>query len=503
MNQTLNTYRTIESLVGRLTDATTVVEPLSPQFVTTAITADSRKVVPGAVFVAVRGTAVDGHQFIPNAIRSGAALIVCNEFNHPATEGVAVVTVDDTSHALGLLASHWHGNPSKALTLVGVTGTNGKTTIATLLYELARRRNIKAGLLSTVANRINDLTVPATHTTPDPVSLNALLLQMVMEGCEFVAMEVSSHAADQQRIAGLDFDGAVFTNLTRDHLDYHKTFLNYLRAKNKFFLSLKPNAFALTNIDDRNGLTVVQGTKARVFSYSLFSHADFRAKVISDHFGSMEISLNGKEAHLMFSGQFNAYNLTAVYGTACLLGWGPDDSLLVDMSSLKPVRGRFETVLSPNGITAIIDYAHTPDALQNVLSTINSIRQPHQQIITVVGCGGDRDRGKRPMMALAAVNGSDHVILTSDNPRSENPDDIIDDMKAGLTPQQLSAVDTVADRRQAIRHAASMALPDDIILIAGKGHETYQIVGDITTHFDDREEIVAAFNTPHHSSETN
>ena len=486
---------TIDNIISELSPSRAVLAPDSNERSLTGLTADSRQVIPGSIFVAVKGTAVDGHSFIPRALEAGAAAVVCEQLPDSPDESVSWIVVPDSALALGLLASAWFGYPSRRLTLVGVTGTNGKTTVATLLYELARIRGIKAGLLSTVVNKIGTEEVKSTHTTPDPVSLNRLLARMADEGCEFVAMEVSSHAAHQKRIAGLDFDGGIFTNLTRDHLDYHGTFLNYLRAKQSFFDGLKPQAFALTNLDDRNGETVIQNTKARRATYSIRQNADFRGRVIENRLDGMLISFNGKEVDMMFAGRFNASNLLAVYGAACLLGWG-DESLLVDMSLLRPVAGRFEPVVSPSGTVAIVDYAHTPDALANVLDTINEIKRPSQKVITVCGCGGDRDRGKRPIMAAEAAARSRRLILTSDNPRSENPDDIIAEMKGGLSPQEAHRTLCVADRREAIRLAAQLAEPEDIILIAGKGHETYQIIGDRTIHFDDREEIRAAFNEP-------
>ena len=458
----------------------------------TGITADSRAVAPGMVFVAVRGTTVDGHDFIPQAVKAGAALIVCETLPSEVSENVDWAVVDDSARALGILASAWHGHPSRRLTLVGVTGTNGKTTVATLLYELARIRGLKAGLLSTVINKIGDEEVKATHTTPDPISLNALLARMVESGCTFAAMEVSSHAADQKRIAGLDFDGGIFTNLTRDHLDYHGTFENYLRAKQSFFDGLKKEAFALTNIDDRNGEIVIQNTRAKRATYSIRGNADYRGRVVENRLDGMLIAFNGREVDMMFAGRFNASNLTAVYGASALLGWN-DDELLVDMSRLVPVAGRFEPVAGPDGIVAIVDYAHTPDALANVLDTINEIKRPGQRVITVCGCGGDRDRGKRPIMASEAAARSWKVILTSDNPRSENPDEIIAEMRGGLSTEASRRALSLPDRREAIRLATQLANPNDIILIAGKGHETYQIIGTTTIHFDDREEVRKAF----------
>lgn len=457
-----------------------------------AITSDSRAVTPGGVFIAVRGTAADGHAFIPQAVKAGAALIVCEELPENPDEGISWLAVDDTAKALGVIASAWHGHPSRRLTLVGVTGTNGKTTIATLLYELARIRGHRAGLLSTVVNKIDEEEVKSTHTTPDPISLNRLLARMVEAGCTFAAMEVSSHAADQKRIAGLDFNGGIFTNLTRDHLDYHVTFANYLKAKQSFFDGLKREAFALTNIDDRNGEIVIQNTAARRKTYSIMREADFRCRVIENRLDGMLLAFNGQEVEMMFAGRFNASNLTAVYGAACLLGWN-DERLLADMSALTPVSGRFEPVAGPGGIIAIVDYAHTPDALANVLDTINEIRLPSQKVITVCGCGGDRDRGKRPVMAKEAASRSWKVILTSDNPRSENPDEIIAEMRGGLSTESARRTLSLTDRREAIRLATQLASQGDIILIAGKGHETYQIIGDRTLHFDDREEARKAF----------
>jgi len=459
----------------------------------TSLTADSRAVAPGSIFVAVRGTKVDGHSFIPQAVDAGAGAIVCEDIPADASAATAWVKVANTSVALGLLASAWHGYPSRRLTLVGVTGTNGKTTIATLLYELARMRGIKAGLLSTVVNKVDDHDVEATHTTPDPLELNALLAKMVEAGCTFASMEVSSHAAAQHRIAGLDFDGGVFTNLTRDHLDYHKTFANYLAAKKSFFDSLKPEAFALTNLDDRNGEVMQQNTRARKATYSLRGAADFRGRVVEDRFDGMLLSINGHEVETLFSGRFNASNLLAVYGAATLLGWNASGKLLIDMSRLVPVAGRFQTVRSTDGVTAIVDYAHTPDALVNVLDTINEIRRPEQHVITVCGCGGDRDHGKRPMMAREAAARSWRVILTADNPRSEDASAIIDEMRTGLDAEGNSRTFANTDRREAIRMAAAMAAPGDVILIAGKGHEDYQILPTGKIHFNDREEIVKAF----------
>ena len=461
---------------------------LPPDTVISAVTADSRAVGAGSLFVAVRGVAVDGHKFIPKAIEAGASVIVAEELPDGLPQRVLGVCVTDSRDALGRLASRFFGDPSEALTLVGVTGTNGKTTTATLLYEMARMRGLKAGLISTVANIVVDEAVPAEHTTPDPVMLNSLLRRMVDAGCTFAAMEVSSHAADQHRISGLTFAGGIFTNITRDHLDYHKTFDNYLRAKKSFFDMLPPEAFALTNIDDRNGEVMLQNTPAqRRATYSVRSLADYTVRVVEDRLDGMLLEFNGHPVETMFVGRFNASNLAAFYGAASLLSV-PQDELDVLMSRLTPVAGRFQPFRSANGITAIVDYAHTPDALVNVLETLREVGQD-ARIITVCGAGGDRDKGKRPQMAHAAAGLSDLLILTSDNPRSECPEDILADMQAGLTPDEKERTETVVDRREAIRRAVAAANPGDVILIAGKGHETTQTIGAEVFHFDDREEV--------------
>ena len=461
---------------------------LPPDTVISAVTADSRAVGAGSLFVAVRGVAVDGHKFIPKAIEAGASVIVAEELPDGLPQRVLGVCVTDSRDALGRLASRFFGDPSEALTLVGVTGTNGKTTTATLLYEMARMRGLKAGLISTVANIVVDEAVPAEHTTPDPVMLNSLLRRMVDAGCTFAAMEVSSHAADQHRISGLTFAGGIFTNITRDHLDYHKTFDNYLRAKKSFFDMLPPEAFALTNIDDRNGEVMLQNTPAqRRATYSVRSLADYTVRVVEDRLDGMLLEFNGHPVETMFVGRFNASNLAAVYGAASLLSV-PQDELDVLMSRLTPVAGRFQPFRSANGITAIVDYAHTPDALVNVLETLREVGQD-ARIITVCGAGGYRDKGKRPQMAHAAAGLSDLLILTSDNPRSECPEDILADMQAGLTPDEKERTETVVDRREAIRRAVAAANPGDVILIAGKGHETTQTIGAEVFHFDDREEV--------------
>ena len=459
----------------------------------TGIGQDSRKVVPGTLFIAVRGTAADGHRFMDAAAESGAVCIVCEELPAVLRDGVTYVVTDDTREALGHIASAWYGYPSSALTLVGVTGTNGKTTVATLLYEMFRLQGEKVGLLSTVCNYIDDNPVAATHTTPDAITLNALLADMVKAGCSYAFMEVSSHSADQKRIAGLDFDGGIFTNLTRDHMDYHKTTEAYLKAKKSFFDSLGRDAFALVNSDDKNGSVMVQNCKGEVHTYSLSSVADFKGKIIESRLDGTLISVNGREVETLFVGRFNAYNLLAVYGAAVLLGMAPDTAL-VRLSMLVPVSGRFQTLRSSGGLTAVIDYAHTPDAVTNVLNSIKEVIGGKGRVITVVGAGGNRDTGKRPIMAAEAARLSDMVILTSDNPRFEDPDDIIAQMRAGLSPQMSKKVLSVTDRREAIRTALRLAQPGDVVLVAGKGHEDYQEIKGVKHHFNDREVVEEAFN---------
>ena len=495
MNTTDNKNEYNVSLESLL-DAIAIVKrkrALADETEITGLTADSRKVVPGGAFVAVRGVAVDGHKFIDKAIASGAVLIVGEELPDELPEGVEGVTVADSREALGLLASRYYGDPSEELTLVGVTGTNGKTTIATLLYEMARLRGLKAGLLSTVANIIIDEAEAAEHTTPDAIELNRLLRRMADAGCTFASMEVSSHAADQHRIAGLNFDGAIFTNLTRDHLDYHKTFDAYLKAKKSFFDMLPPEAFALVNADDSHGAVMLQNTPAgRKATYSTRDVADYRVRPVEERIDGMLLDFNGTQVETLFAGRFNASNLAAVYGAADLLGV-PADELPVLMSRLRPVAGRFQPFRSAKGVTAIVDYAHTPDALANVLDAIAEVAPDGNKVVTVCGAGGNRDHGKRPQMAKAAAERSDILILTSDNPRDEKPEDIIADMLAGLDKDAADRTQTVVDRREAIRKAVAMAEAGDIILIAGKGHETTQIIGSETFHFDDREEIKLAF----------
>ena len=460
----------------------------------TSLESDSRKVEKDALIVAVKGVTNDGHKYIPVVASAHVAAIVCEEMPAAYEKGITYIRVADSAEALGRLASAWHGHPSRKLKLVGVTGTNGKTTTATLLYEMAKFEGFKAGLLSTVCNYVVDRAVPTTHTTPDPLTLNSLLAQMVEEGCEYAFMEVSSHSTAQKRVAGLNFAGGIFTNLTRDHLDYHGTVENYMKAKKAFFDMLPADAFALTNADDKCGMYMVQNTKAKVYTYSLRSDADFKGKVLETRLDGTLMLLNGREVEVQFTGRFNAYNLTDVYGASILSGFDPEE-VIVNMSRLVPVAGRFQPFLSPDGVAAIVDYAHTPDALVNVLDTIREIVGPEGEIITVVGAGGNRDHGKRPMMAQEAACRSDLLILTSDNPRDENPEDIINDMKAGLNNDELKRTECVTDRREAIRHAISSAKPGCVVLIAGKGHETYQEVCGVRHHFDDREEVKDAFNS--------
>ena len=453
---------------------------------------DSRKVGKEGMFVAVRGVTTDGHKYIPVVASAHVGAIVCEALPATLENGITYIRVADSAEALGRLASAWFGHPSHKLKLVGVTGTNGKTTTATLLYEMAKFEGYKAGLLSTVCNYVMDRAIPTTHTTPDPITLNELLAEMVEAGCDYAFMEVSSHAAQQRRIAGLKFKGAVISNLTRDHLDYHKTVENYMNAKKMFFDGLDSDAFALVNADDKAGMYMVQNTKAHVYTYSLRSEADFRCKVVETRLDGTLLQLNGHDVEVRFTGRFNAYNLTAVYGASILTGF-KEEEVLVNMSRLVPVAGRFQTFRSPKGVYAIVDYAHTPDALVNVLDTIREIVGAGGKVTTVVGAGGNRDHGKRPMMASEAACRSDLLILTSDNPRNEEPDQIIADMKAGLTEQELRRTLCITDRREAIRTAVRMAAPGTVILIAGKGHEPYQEVNGVRHHFDDREEVQAAF----------
>ncbi len=460
----------------------------------TDVVSDSRKVTKGSLFVAVRGTNVDGHSFIPLLQYSGVAAIVCEEFPEFLETSITYIKVPDSAIALGYLASEWYDNPSRKLKLVGVTGTNGKTTTATLIYEMARLMGYKAGLLSTVCNYIEDEAIPTNQTTPDPLTINALLSRMVEAGCDYASMEVSSHAAHQHRIAGLNFAGGIFSNLTRDHLDYHKTVEAYLAAKKSFFDGLSSSAFALTNIDDKSGEVMLQNTSARRYTYSLRTRADFMGRVVESRLDGTSMTFNGREVEVLFTGKFNAYNLTAVYGASILLGWDLEQ-VLVNMSRLVPVAGRFQAFHSPKGYTAIVDYAHTPDAVVNVLQAIREVVGNRGSIITVVGAGGNRDKGKRPIMAKEAVLRSDRLILTSDNPRDEDPAEILRDMEAGLDVEGKKKTLSIVDRREAIRTAAALAAAGDVILVAGKGHEDYQEIKGVKHHFDDREvvkEIIAA-----------
>ena len=454
---------------------------------------DSRKVKAGSLFIAISGTQSDGHNYIGSAIEKGAVAVVCERLPENPDKEVCYIQVENSNEALGLIAAKWNGNPSKKLKLVGVTGTNGKTTTATLLYQLFRCFGHKCGLLSTVVNYVEGEAIPATHTTPDPLELNALLAKMVDAGCEYAFMEVSSHAIDQRRIGGLDFDGGIFTNLTRDHLDYHKTFDNYLKAKKRFFDDLPKKAFALTNLDDKNGEVMLQNTKAGKYGYSIRQTADFRAKILEDTFEGMTLSVAQHTVVVPFVGRFNASNLMAVYGAAVLLGKDGYE-VLVHLSGLRPVNGRFEALRSPKGFTAIVDYAHTPDALVNVLNTIKEVLRDRGEVITVCGAGGNRDKGKRPIMAQEAVNASNTVIITSDNPRFEDPQDIINDMMAGLDEEQKQNVITIVDRKEAIKTACRLAKKGDVVLVAGKGHENYQEIQGVKHHFDDHEVLCDIFN---------
>ena len=459
----------------------------------TGVNIDSRKIREGHLFIAIPGTQTDGHKFIPKAIELGAAAILCENIPDNQEPGVTYIAVKSTEDSVGKVATQFYGDPSSKLKLIGVTGTNGKTTIATLLYNMFRKFGHKCGLLSTVCNYIEGEAIPADHTTPDPIELNHLLAQMVEAGCEYAFMECSSHAIAQKRIGGLRFAGGIFTNLTRDHLDYHGTFENYRDAKKAFFDGLDKDAFAITNADDKNGAVMVQNCKAQIKTYSTRTMADFKAKIIECHFEGMYLDINGKEVGVQFIGKFNVSNLLAVYGAAVMLGKKPEDILIV-LSTLKSVNGRLEPIHSPEGYTAVVDYAHTPDALENVLSAIHEVLDGKGKVITVCGAGGNRDKGKRPLMAQEAVKQSDKVIITSDNPRFEEPQDIINDMLAGLDNKQMKKVISIVDRREAIRTACMMAEKGDVILIAGKGHEDYQEIKGVKHHFDDKEVVREIFN---------
>ncbi len=460
---------------------------------------DSREVTPGTLFFAVKGTQSDGHAYIESALDKGATAIVCEQLPKTLRDNITYIRVDNSGYVLGVAAANFYGNPSKALKLTGVTGTNGKTTIATLLYRLFSDAGYACGLLSTIENIVDHEIVPSTHTTPDPVELNALLRKMVDHGCEYAFMEVSSHAVDQHRIAGLHFAGGIFTNLTHDHLDYHKTMANYRNAKKKFFDDLPSEAFALTNLDDKNGAVMLQNTKAHKLSYALKHDADYKGIVLESHFDGMLMKVNGTELYTQLVGGFNASNILAIYGAALALGFNKNE-LLIEISKLHGANGRFDMVHGDSGIVGIVDYAHTPDALENVLKTINEVKVESGKwkventplIITVVGCGGNRDASKRPEMAAIAVKLSDRVILTSDNPRNEDPDEIIRQMKEGIDANDQSKVLSITDRREAIRTAVALAQKGDIILLAGKGHEDYQIIKGEKKHFDDKEELSKA-----------
>jgi UDP-N-acetylmuramoyl-L-alanyl-D-glutamate--2,6-diaminopimelate ligase len=459
-----------------------------------ALTFDSRQAAPGLVFFAIRGTVADGHKYIDQTIAAGVEVIICEEMPVGLREGVCYVQVQNSSVALGQMASNFYDSPSRKLKLVGITGTNGKTTIATLLFKLFRELGYAVGLISTVENQINEQIIPATHTTPDPIALNQLLKQMVDAGCTHCFMEVSSHAVVQHRIEGLDFTGAVFSNISHDHLDFHKTFDNYIRAKKEFFDKLPKTAFALTNSDDKNGMVMLQNTAATKKTYALKQMADFKGWIIENQFSGLNLEVDEVDVFFKLVGSFNAYNLLAVYGAAMLL---EEDKLnvLTILSSLTGAEGRFEYVVNDQQIIGIVDYAHTPDAVQNVLSTIANIRKGTEQVITVIGCGGDRDRTKRPVMAQVACDWSDKVILTADNPRTEDPLEILREMEAGVSPSNKRKTLTIADRREAIKTACHLARKGDIILIAGKGHEKYQEINGVRHHFDDKEILMEQLNS--------
>jgi len=458
------------------------------------IAMDSREVREGMLFAAIRGTRSDGHQYIPQAVQAGATAVLCEEFPANLAEGVTYLRVEDSASALGILAGNFYGNPSGQLKLVGITGTNGKTTCATLLHELFTELGYHCGLLSTVENRIGGDILPATHTTPDTIHLNGLLAKMVEKGCDYAFMEVSSHAIAQRRISGLVFSGGIFTNLSHDHLDYHKTFEEYLKAKKTFFDNLPSHAFALSNADDKRGMVMLQNTRAHKKTYSLQKMADFRARMVEDHFSGMLLHIDGEEVWFRLVGKFNAYNLLSVYAAAMLLEQDKRKVLTI-LSRLRGAEGRFDYVAASNGVIGIVDYAHTPDAVQNVLEAIHELRSGKEQIITVIGCGGDRDKAKRPLMAQVACDWSEKVILTADNPRSEDPLEIIRDMEAGVSPVNKRKPLSIADRREAIKTAWHLARPGDIILLAGKGHEKYQEIKGERFPFDDKEELIRQFES--------
>lgn len=479
-----------------LTELIKKIQPISisgnPDIEVTGVNIDSRLVKPGDMFMALKGTQTDGHVYIPTAIAAGATSVLCETLPEDINKAITYIQVADTEDATGKIATAFYGNPTDKIELVGVTGTNGKTTTATLLYNMFQKFGYKTGLISTVCNYIDGEEIPTEHTTPDPITLNALLGRMADEGCKYVFMEVSSHAIEQKRVSGLKFAGGIFTNLTRDHMDYHGSMENYLKAKKKFFDDMPKTSFSLTNLDDKNGLVMTQNTRSKVATYSLRSLSDFKGRILESHFDGMFLDFNNKEVFVQFIGRFNAYNLLAVFGTAVLLG-KKEDEVLLALSTLQPVAGRFQTVRSPNGYTAIVDYAHTPDALVNVLNTIQEIVQGKGNIITVVGAGGNRDKGKRPIMAKESARLSNRVIITSDNPRFEEPEDIIKDMLAGLSDEDRKKTISITDRREAIRTACMLAQPGDAILVAGKGHENYQDIKGGKHHFDDKEVLKKIF----------
>jgi UDP-N-acetylmuramoyl-L-alanyl-D-glutamate--2,6-diaminopimelate ligase len=459
----------------------------------TGINIDSRIIQKGDIFIAVRGTQTDGHAYIASAEEKGAVAIVCENMPEKQNPDIAYINVNDAQSVTGQLATTFYGKPSQRLKLVGVTGTNGKTTIATLLYELFMKMGHKCGLLSTVCNYINGTAYPSTHTTPDAISLNRLLAKMVEEGCEYAFMEVSSHALAQERVGGLEFTGGIFTNLTRDHMDFHENMENYLKAKKSFFDNLPRYAFAITNLDDKNGPVMTQNCRGDVKTYSARTLGDYKGRIVETHLDGMLLEFNNREFATMLTGRFNVSNLLAIYGAAVELGKEPEDVLRV-LSTLKPVSGRFETIHSNDGVSAIVDYAHTPDAIKNVLGTVNEVLRGRGNVITVVGAGGNRDKGKRPLMAAEAIKGSNRVILTSDNPRNENPQEIINDMLAGLGDEQKKKTLSIVDRKEAIRTACALAQKGDVIVVAGKGHENYQEINGVKHHFDDKEVLKEIFN---------
>lgn len=465
----------------------------NPNVEVAALAFDSRMIKSDTLFFAIKGTVVDGHEYIGQTINAGATVVVCETMPAELVPSVTYIEVENSSIALGIVASNFYGNPSAKLKLVGITGTNGKTTIATLLFQLFRGLGYHVGLISTVQNHINDQIIPATHTTPNPIALNALLQDMINAQCEYCFMEVSSHAVVQHRIAGLTFTGGVFSNITHDHLDFHKTFDNYLKAKKQFFDHLPKSAFALTNSDDKNGKVMLQNSKASKKTYALKQMADFKAKIVENKFSGLNLEIDHTDVFFKMVGSFNAYNLLAAYGTAILLDQDKLNVLTI-LSTLSGAEGRFDYFVSKEGIIAIVDYAHTPDAVQNVLSTIANIRKGNEQVISVIGCGGDRDKTKRPIMAQVACDWSDKVILTSDNPRTENPQAIIAEMEKGVSPTNQRKTISITDRREAIKTACLLAKAGDIILVAGKGHEKYQEVNGVRHHFDDKEVLTEQLN---------